>query len=253
MTVDLDIDLTPGYLLGKDHGDLLETADEAGHEPVDRFLSEAVEVAREFLGDHGKELEDPPVATFDPTISGVEYDPYHREGEVLSFGGPRGILHGGYQYLSHRDYLNKPSMLTILSKGLLHAYNQRLARARFDRLGSQARLRATPEVTLYDEFKMLAPGADEGITQLFSFHVEAPLTDKDLREGYITEWANWYRQRGEIDADLFEAVALTLSDRIDAADGGDSDRIAFALEIQEPLVQEGDLSVLSAHLDPIEA
>jgi hypothetical protein len=253
MTVDLDTDLTPGYLLGKDHGDLLETADAAGEAAIDEFLTDAVAVASAYLADHGKDLADPPAATFDPTISGVEYDPYHRDGEVLSFGGPRGILHGGYQYLSHREYLTKPSLLTILSKGLLHAYNQRLARARFDRLGSRARLRETPEVTLYDQFKMLAPAADEGITQLFSFHVEAPLSDRDLREGYIGEWANWYRQRGEMDVELFEAVAYTLSDRIAAADGDDCERIAYALEIQEPLVREGDLSVLSDHLDPIEA
>lgn len=247
MTVDASADVTTEYLRGKSHADLLETADEHGDRYVEGILTDALPVVASFLADHGKELADLPAVTFDPNISGVNYDPYHRDGEMLLFGGPRGILQGGYQFLSHRDYLSKPSLLTILSKGLLHAYNQALVTERFDRHGRAARLQASP-VELYDEYKMLVPAVDEGITQLFSLYVEGDITDGTLRKGYIEEWVAWYRESDEMDVELFEAVAETISDRVGAADGSPRDRIVDGLAIQEPLVRDAELSVLRDHL-----
>lgn len=247
MTVDVSADITTDYLQARSHADLLESADEHGDEYVEEFLSDALQVVASFLADHEKEVTDLPSVTFDPNISGVNYDPYHRAGEMLVFGGPRGILQGGFQFLSHRDYLSKPSLLTILSKGLLHAYNQALVTERFDRHGRAARL-SDSSVRLYDEYKMLVPGVDEGFTQMFSLYIEGDITDRSLREGYIEEWAAWYRDSDEVAVDLFEAVAYTISDRIEAADGSPRDRIVDGLAIQEPLVRDGELSLLRDHL-----
>lgn len=253
MTVDTSAEITADYLRTKTHTDLLATADREDEQYVEAFLTDALDVVRSFLEDHQKPIESPPAVTFDPNISGVEYDPYHRRGEMLSFGGPRGILQGGYQFLSHRDYLSKPSLLTILSKGLLHAYNQRLVTERFDRHGKAARLDGDQSVELYDAYKMLVPGADEGITQMFSLYVEGDVTDQALREGYVDEWASWYRKRGDMDVELFEAVAYTISDRIERATGDERARMVHGLAIQEPLVGNGQLSVLRERLETLEA
>lgn len=253
MTVNTSADITVDYLRTRSQTDLLESVDSDGEEYVEDFLVDALSVAASFLADHGKRLKDLPSVTFDPNLSGVNYDPYHRRGEMLLFGGPRGILQGGYQFLSHRDFISKPSLLTILSKGLMHAYNQRLVSERFDRHGRAARLRAMPSVQLYDEYKMLIPGADEGITQLFSLYIEGDITDPSLREGYIEEWANWYREGGEMDVGLFQAVANTISDRIEAAEGDPRDRIVQGLSVQEPLVRDGEISVLRDHLGRLTA
>jgi len=252
MTVDTSADITTEYLRTRSHADLLESADRDGNQYVERFLSDALSVVASFLADHGKDLSDPPSVTFDPNVSGVNYDPYHREGEMLLFGGPRGILQGGYQFLSHRDYRSKPSLLTILSKGLMHAYNQALVTERFDRHGRAARLHDS-SVRLYDEYKMLVPGVDEGLTQLFSLYIEGDISDTSLREGYIEEWAQWYREGDVLDVDLFEAVADTVSDRIEATDGDARARIVHGLAIQEPLVRDGELSVLRDRLGRLTA
>lgn len=242
MAVDTSRKITTDYLRTKVHADLLETADSEGAEAVESFLESALGDVRSFLVEHDKHIVEPPGVIFDPDISGVEYDPYHRHGERLVFGGPRGILRGGYQYLSHHDYFTSPSLLTILSKGLIHAYNQQLVFEYFDSHGPQPR--GDPSVQLYDDHTMLAAGADEGFAQMFSLYIEGDITDKSLREGYIDEWSSWYERRGEFDADLFGAVAYTISDRVEAASGDARDRIVDGLAIQEPLVRDGELSVL---------
>jgi len=249
MTVDTSADVTVDVLRTKTHTDLLETADERGEEYVEEFLVAGLTSVQSFLADHDKRLTDLPAVRFDSTISGVNYDPYHREGEMLLFGGPRGILQGGYQFLNHRDFLSKPSLLAILSKGLLHAYNQRLVTGRFARQGRGARLKTSSSVTLYDDYKMLVPGIDEGFTQMFSLYIEADITDSSLREGYIDAWAEWYRESETVDGDLFEAVASTVSDRIESADGDARERIMYGLAMQEPLVRDGEISLLRDRLE----
>jgi len=253
MTVDISADVTVDILRTKTHTDLLETADERGEEYVEEFLVAGLTSVQSFLSDHDKPLPDLPAVTFDATISGVNYDPYHRDGEMLLFGGPRGILRGGYQFLNHRDFLSKPSLLTILSKGLLHAYNQRLVTERFARQGRGARLKTSAAVTLYDDYKMLVPGVDEGFTQMFSLYIEADITDLSLREGYIDAWTEWYRESETVDADLFEAVASTVSGRIENVDGDARDRVIYGLAIQEPLVRDGEISLLRDRLGKREA
>lgn len=250
MAVDTSRKITTDYLRTKIHADLVETADSEGPEAVESFLENALGSVRSFLIEHGKHIAEPPGVIFDPDISGVEYDPYHRRGERLLFGGPRGILRGGYQYLSHRDYLSSPCLLTILSKGLLHAYNQQLVFEYFDSHGSRPGDEVS--VQLYDDHMMLAAGADEGFTQMFSLYIEGDITDKSLREGYIKEWASWYERRGGFDADLFGAVAYTISNRVEAASGDARDRMVDGLAIQEPLVGNGALSVLHKELSAVD-
>lgn len=248
MAVNLSTEITADYLRTKIHADLLETADSQGREAVERFLESALSVARSFLSDHGKRIDDPPGVIFDPGISGVEYDPFHRRGEMLLFGGPRGMLRGGYQYLSHRDYLSSPSLLTILSKGLLHAYNQQLVFEYFDSHASRPGGDRS-SVQLYDEHMMLAPGVDEGFAQMLSLYVEGDITDTSLREGYIEEWASWYERRSGFDASLFKTVAYTVSDRVEAASGDARDQLVHGFAVQEPLVRDGQLSVLRDRLE----
>lgn len=250
MAVDTSTEITTDYLRSKIHADLLETADSEGADAVEAFLESAVTVARSFLVEHDKTIIEPPGVIFDPNISGVEYDPYHRRGERLLFGGPRGILRGGYQYLSHRDYLTSPSLLTILSKGLLHAYNQQLVFEYFDSHSSQPGDESSVE--LYDDHMMLAAGADEGFAQMFSLYIEGDITDKSLREGYIDEWASWYERRGEFDADLFRAVSYTISNRVEAASGDARSRMVDGFAIQEPLVRDGQLSMLHKQLNAVD-
>jgi hypothetical protein len=248
MTIDTSVAITPDYLRTKTHADLLETDDQRGTQYVEQFLNDALDVVISFLADHEKSIGEVPKALFDPNVSGVKYDPYHREGEVLLFGGPRGMLQGGYRYLSHRDYLEQPTLLTILSKGLLHVYNQSLVTERFESHGRAARLSDSYPVQLYDEYKMLVPAVDEGITQMFSLYLEADIGDAALRNGYIEAWSRWY-QDADIDTDLFEAVAYTVSDHIEKANGSDRDRIIAGLKIQEPLIRDGDIGVIGEYLN----
>lgn len=248
MTVDTSASITPDYLRTRTHADLLETDDRRGTQYVEEFLHDALDVVVSFLADHEKVISEVPTALFDPNMSGVKYDPYHREGEVLLFGGPRGILQGGYRYLSHRDYLTQPSLLTILSKGLLHAYNQSLVTDRFESHGRAARLSDAYPIQLYDEYKMLVPAVDEGITQMFSLYLEADIEDAALRDGYIDAWSRWYDDT-DVDSDLFEAVAYTISDHIEDTDGDAKDRIIAGLKIQEPLIRDGDIGVIGEYLN----
>jgi hypothetical protein len=248
MTIDTSVAITPDYLRTKTHADLLETDDQRGTQYVEQFLTDALDVVIAFLSDHEKTIETVPTALFDPNVSGVKYDPYHREGEVLLFGGPRGMLQGGYRYLSHRDYLTQPTLLTILSKGLLHAYNQSLVTDRFESHGRAARLSDAYHVQLYDEYKMLVPAVDEGITQMFSLYLEGDIADTTLRNGYIDAWSRWY-QDTDVDSELFEAVAYTVSDHIEDADGANRQRIVAGLKIQEPLIRDGDVGVIGEYLN----
>lgn len=247
MTIDTSAAITPEYLRTKTHADLLEADDQHGTQYVEAFLGDALEVVVSFLSDHEKPVSTVPTALFDPNVSGVKYDPYHRDGEVLLFGGPRGILQGGYRYLSHRDYLTQPALLTILSKGLLHAYNQSLVTERFQSRGRAARLGDAYPIRLYDEYKMLVPAVDEGITQMFSLYLEADIEDTTLRNGYIDAWSRWY-QDTEVDSELFEAVAYTVSDHIGETDGDPRERIIAGLKIQEPLIRDGDIAVIGEYL-----
>lgn len=251
MAVDTSADITTDYLESKAHDDLLETYDDEGKSTVTTFLESALDVVQSFMMQHNKHVIEPPGVIFNPKTSGVRYDPYHRQGERLIFGGPRGILRGGYQYLSHHDYLTSPSLLTILSNGLIHAYDQQLAVEYFDSHDIRPG-RDTPTIRLYDEYEMLAAGADEAFAQMFSLYTEADLTDKSLREGYIDEWAAWHNRRGEIDTNLFTAVAYTISERVEAASGDAKDCIVDGLSVQEPLVRDGQLSVLHKQLNTIE-
>lgn len=251
MSVDTSADITTDYLRSRAHDDLLETYDAEGKSSVKMFLESALNVVHSFMMEHNKHVVEPPGVIFNPKTSGVQYDPYHRQGERLIFGGPRGILRGGYQYLSQHDYLTSPSLLTILSNGLVHAYNQQLAFEYFDSHDTRPR-QDMSAIRLYNEYEMLAAGADEAFAQMFCLYIEADITDKSLREGFIDEWAAWHDRRGEMDTSLFTAVAYTISERVEAASGDAKDCIVDGLAIQEPLVREGQLSVLHKQLNTTE-
>jgi hypothetical protein len=230
-----------------DLSDLVAVSDEQGVDSVESLLAEGFETAREFLSEHGKRLEELPGVVYDPLESGVTYDPYHDQGEVLVAGGPRGLLRGGEQVLGRRGLLEQKGLLSILCKGLLHSYNQQLATEHFERGGGTGH-HGTPEADIYDRFQMLNPAIDEGVTQLFVLYLNGDVTDADLRNTYIEEWVEWYERDPEFDAGLFEAVARTIGDRIDEAEGDEKERLVHGLAIQEPLIRNCDVSVLEERL-----
>lgn len=231
--------------------DLVAMDDERGTDAVEAFLAEGLLVANDFLDDFGKGLAETPEIVYDPMESGVSYDPYHRQGEVLIIGGPRGLLRGGEQVLGRRGLLDQKALLSIFCKGLLHSYNQRLATEHFERGGRGSRRRSST-VELYDRFQMLNPAVDEGVTQVFVLYLNGDVTDPDLRNAYVEEWVEWFRRDPEFDVDLFGAVAEVIGNRIDEADGDERERLVHGLAIQEPLIRDGDPSVLGETLGAIE-
>jgi len=230
--------------------DLVSIFDETGTDAVEEFLTEGFEVATEFLRDHGKELSDVPTAVYDPLESGVAYDPYHDRGEALIIGGPRGLLRGGEQVLRDHGLLSQKTLLSILCKGLLHSYNNELATEHFDGTRDIQARTGRGSVELFDTFQMVSPAVDEGITQLFVLYLHGDVTDRDLRDAYIEAWIDWYRRK-EFDTDLFGAVAYAIGDRIDDAEGDRKERLVRGLGIQEPLIRNGDVSVLGERLGRI--
>ena len=70
--------------------DLVGMYGEEGTDRVEAFLIDGLEVANALLADHGKGATETPAIVYDPLESGVTYDPYHHQGEVLVIGGPRG-------------------------------------------------------------------------------------------------------------------------------------------------------------------
>jgi len=227
--------------------DLVEVADEADTESVERFLSRALSVASEFLALHGRKLTDPPTPIYDNWDSGVTYDPYHDRGEVLVVGGPRGLLQGGERVLSSRGTLTQKSLFTVLCKGLLHSYNQHLVDQHFERGGR--RTAGGAGVELYDRFRMLNPAVDEGVAQMFVLYLSGDVADPELRQAYIESWADWYDETDDLDGALFRAVAYAIGDRIDEVQGDIRDRFIHALDVQTPLIRDGDLSVLRGQAD----
>lgn len=242
-------EVTVGYLAERDLSDLLDTADREGEAYVEAFLAVALERAHTYLGDHRVRLEERPDVEYDPYQSGVTYDPYHGSGEALVIGGPRGILQGGYQTLKDHGYLDRTSLLNVLTKGLLHSYHQQLVDEHFELYGASGNPADVAGVTLYDEYRMLVPAVDEGFAQLFSLYVDGDVTDADLREAYIEAWADWYRDLADLDVGLFRAVARTVSDLAAEADGDATETIISALRIQEPLIRNADVSVISSRLE----
>lgn len=237
-----------GYLAERSLTDLLDTADREGEPYVESFLAEALEVANAYLTDHGKRLDAVPDVEYDPWQSGVTFDPYHGSGEVLIVGGPRGILQGGYQVLKDRGFIDRTSLLNILTKGLIHSYHQQLVDEHFE-LGRSVGRAEAAGIDLYDEYRMLVPAVDEGFAQLFSLHVDGDITDDDLRKTYISEWIEWYRELTDLDVELFGAVAYAVSDRAAGVEGDARETINEAMRIQEPLVRNADVSVIAARLD----
>lgn len=247
MVESLPEDVTPEALRAVTLPHLLEAADEADEAAVTDFLETALVAAADFLADHGKRLDGLPTVEFAPYESGVSYDPYADGGEVLVVGGPRGLHRGGEAVLygSGSKDTRKNSLLTVLGKGLLHSYNQCLVEEHFDR---PAGATESAEVDIYAPFEMLAPAVDEGITQLFVLYVDGDVTDRGLREAYIDAWAEWFDERTTVETRLFRAVAYTIADRIEAAEGSDQERFVEGLQMQEPLVRDGNTSVLEAQL-----
>lgn len=228
--------------------DLVEIADETDAEAVEAFLSRALSVANGFLALHSRELADPPTPIYDGWDSGVTYDPYHERGEVLVVGGPRGLLQGGERVLSSRGTLTQKSLFTVLCKGLLHSYNQHLVDQHFERGGGGGAAGAAG-IELYDRFRMLNPAVDEGVAQMFVLYLSGDVADPEFRQAYIESWADWYDETGDVDGALFRAVAYAIGDRIDEVQGDLRDRFVYALDVQTPLIRDGDLSVLRGRAD----
>lgn len=229
--------------------DLIGLSDARGEATVESFLSDGLSVAAAYLADIGKVLDGEPIAVYEPHESGVGYDPYHDRGEALIIGGPRGILRGGEEVLGERDLLTQKSLLSILCKGLMHSYNHQLVTEHFERHSGGAGRASGATIELYDRFRMLNPAVDEGFAQLLTLYMHGDVTNGDLRAAYVERWVEWYR-RSEIDDELFEATARTVGERIDAADGDEQDRFRTGLQVQEPLIRNGDVSLIADNLRP---
>lgn len=232
--------------------DLLVVRDDEGEREVEEFLESALETANDFVAGHGKHLDTLPGVRYDPWESGIRYDPYHHDGEMLIVGGPRGLLQGGYQVLSTRGHMSRESLLGLLCKGLLTSYNQELVEAHFGANDSRNApnvrdSRGSTAIELYGRFDMLKPAVDEAFTQPFVLYVEGDITDADLRADFVDEWAAWFEEMSGLDVGdvpLFRAVASAVCERVDDVDGTPREKIIHALAIQEPLVRDGDVSVL---------
>lgn len=249
MPVSTTDEITIAYLTERSLTDLLDTADREGEAYVEAFLEDALEVSNAYLSDHGKRLNAVPDVEYDPWQSGVTYDPYHGSVEALIIGGPRGILQGGYQTLKDHGFIDRASLLNVLTKGLIHSYHQQLVDEHFEMNGPGTTAAEATGIELYDEYRMLVPAVDEGFAQMVSLYVDGDITDAELRAEYIEEWVAWYEDLTDLDADLFRAVATTVSDRANDASGEASDVIVEALRIQEPLIRNADVSVISSRLD----
>lgn len=247
--VSTDGEITVDSLSTTTLGDLLDTADREGEAYVEAFLEAALEVAETYLAEHRIRLAARPAVEYDPWQSGVAYDPYHGETEGLVIGGPRGVLQGGYQTLKDHGFIDHTSLLNVLTKGLMHSYHQHLVDEHFDRHAGSRTPADAAGITLYDEYRMLVPAVDEGFAQLFSLYVDGDVTDADLREAYVDAWAEWYRDLTEMDVGLFRAVAETVSAQAGGADGDAKDAILRGLRIQEPLIRNADVSVISGRLE----
>lgn len=227
--------------------DLHTISDGKGEGAVTSFLRESLSVAANYLAEHNKVLSSEPRIVYAPQKRGVSYDPYHERGEVLIIGSPRGSLRGGETVLAARNEIKKKTLLSILCKGLLHAYNQQLVTEHFDRYEDSDTHEDLGSVELYNQYRMLNPAVDEGFAQLFTLYLFGDVTDQGLRDAYIERWADWF-QHADFDVFLFEAIAYTIGDRVDEATGTEKDRFVYALEVQEPLIRDGDISVLSDRL-----
>lgn len=244
-------EITSKHLRDRTLSDLVRLADDEGPAAVETWLDAALVVTAEVLADHDKELSSVPVAVYELSSSGLRYDPYHSRGEAVIIGGPRGSLRGGYQVLASRGAFEQRSLLTVLGKGLLHSYNQELVDEHFENGGDSSPATMDQRIDLYEEVWMLALAVDQGLTQPFGLHLAADVTDRALREAFIDAWVAWNREFTDMQVAVFEAVARTISDRVEAADGSARDRIVHGLAIQEPLVRDGDTSVIT-HRDPLD-
>lgn len=243
-SIDVSLERLGSFVLN----DLVRLGDTEGSEAVVEFLDEAVTVAGSFLAAHGKVIETYPTVVYDQYESGVSYDPYHDEGEVLICGGPRGVLRGGEEVLAARTAFTQRSLLTILTKSLLHVYHVQLADAGDQR--ADVGLGATPaagELEFYT-YGLPVPAVEYGFTTLWDVYLEGDITDRSLREDVIDAWTTWYDRYADIQTAVYEAVAYTLSDRISEAGGTPRERICYAFEIQEPLVRDGDVSTITRRL-----
>lgn len=250
MPVSTSADITVEYLSGKTLADLLDTSDTEGEAYVEEFLAAALETAGDFLETLRKRPDDLPLIEYDPFKSGVAYDPYHGDGEALIIGGPRGILQGGYQTLRDHGLIEHESLLNILTKGLVHSYNQQLVDQHFEMQAGTVDHTDTAGIKLYDKYRMLVPPVDEGFAQLYSLHVDGDITDAELRAEYIEAWVDWYHDMvAGFDVNLFRAVALTLSDRAEEVDGDAEATITHMMRVQEPLIRNADVSIISSRLD----
>jgi ribosomal protein S17E len=224
--------VSPSELHGLTLVDLRERYERNGMDAVDEFLQSGLTtVAEDVLSRHGMQLDTIPGITYNGLRRGVSYDPRSDEMVVR---GPRDPIPGGYELLDG----GRPSVLSVLASGLIAAYNQRLVDRHFE-----TNVAATTHV--HDrESKSLLPGIDAGFTQTYVFYIDADLLDAERRRSYVEARAAWYRDTGAANPRRYAAVARTIGARADAADGDVHAAMGAGLEIQDPLVAEGDRSVL---------
>jgi hypothetical protein len=213
--------------------DLAEWAEDGDLDALDDYLAAALETVRtDALRAIGIELDDPPGVTYNSLRQGTSYDPRVNE---LVVRQPRDPPLPGHEHLRH----DRPSLLAVLTTGLLTAANQRLAHQHFERDPIASK-------HVHDqESETLEPGIDAGFVAPVAFFLDATDPSLEAWEEFLAARREWYRDTGAVNARRFEAVARTVGDRVLEDDAPPHEALAEGLSIRESLIVDGDRSVIA--------
>lgn len=213
--------------------DLAEWAETEDLDAIDAYLVDAIETVRtDALRAIGIELDDPPGVTYNTLREGTSYDPRVNE---LVVRQPRDPPIPGHEHLRH----GRPSLLAVLTTGLLTASNQRLAHQHFERDPIASK-------HVHDQSsETLEPGIDAGFVAPVGFFLDTTDPDRETWESFLTARRDWYRETGSVNARRFEAVARTVGDQVLEDAAPPHEALDEGLAIREPLIVEGDRSVIA--------
>lgn len=213
--------------------DLQQQYESDGLDTVDGYLRAALTVAHEdACAAIGVSLDELPGVVYNGLRQGGAYNPGTDE---LVLRKPRTPTPAGWDLLR----LGRPSLLAILTTGLVSAANQRLVDRYFaDNVAATAHIHDR-------ETKTLEPGIDAGFAAPITFFLDATDPGPETWDAFLSARSAWYRTDGRINERRFEAIARTVGDRVQASDGPVHAALRDGLSIREPLIARGDRSVIA--------